>query len=163
MVRLYLPLFLALFILGVPEESPAQNGNFTDLSEVTIVVEKLDSESKNLGLDETAIKNHVLVLLRTKLPRLLVEDSALSRVHINVDVGDIRTGSEVLAYYGSVSMGVARMVTIMETRKVTLAFLYNSTIRLTGPPSRTSENVRGVLDQLLTGFAAAWYQDNPSK
>jgi len=108
-------------------------------------------------------RNHVLFLLRTKLPRLLVEDSALSRVHINVDVGDIRTGSEVLAYYGSVSMGVTRMVTIMETRKVTLAFLYNSTIRLTGPPSRTSENVRGVLDQLLTGFAAAWYRDNPSK
>ena len=161
MVRLYLPFFLALFILAVPREAAGQNGSFTDVSEVAIQVEELNSQAKNLGLDETAIKNHVLVLLRTKLPRLLVEDSALSRVHINVDVGDIRTGSEVLAYYGSVSMGVTRMVTIMETRKVTLAFLYNSTIRITGPPSRTSENVRGVLDQLLTGFAAAWYQDNP--
>ncbi len=110
-----------------------------------------------------AIKKHVLVLLRTKLPRLLVEDSALSRVHITVDVGEIRKGSEVLAYYGSVSIGVTRMVTIIETGEVTPASLYNSTIRLTGPPSHTSENVRGVLNQLLTGFAAAWYQDNPSK
>ena len=163
MIRLYLSVFSALFILVVPKVSVGQYGNFTDLSEVTIQVGKLESVTKKLGLDETAIKNHALVLLRSKLPRLLVKDSADSTVYIHVDVGEVRTGREAIGYYGFVSVGVSRVVTIIKTGKVTEADLFYGTQRLRGPLSNTSDGVRGVLDSLLTSFAAAWDKDNPSE
>jgi len=163
MIRLYLSVFSALFILVVPKESVGQYGNFTDLSGVTIQVGKLGSVTKKLGIDETAIKNHALVLLRSKLPRLLVKDSADSTVYIHVDVGEVTTGREAIGYYGFVTVSVSRVVTIMKTGKVTEADLFSGTQRLRGPLSHTSDGVRGVIDNLLTSFAAAWSKDNPSK
>jgi len=99
-LRLYIPFFLALFFLVVPKESAGQDGDLTNVSEVSIVVGKLDSPSKTLGLDEMAIKNHVFVLLQSKLPRLLVKDYADSRIHIIVDLAHIKVENEVVGYYG---------------------------------------------------------------
>ncbi len=163
MIRLYLPFFLALLFLVVPNESAGQYGNLTDLSEVMIHVEKLGSAAKKLGLDEMEIENHVLVLLRSKLPHLLVKDFIAPTVYIHVNVAETKAEGEVIGYYGSVSVGVIRNVTIIKTGKFRPAYLYYSTIGLTGRPSHTSEGVRDILVDILTHLAAVSYKDNPTK
>ena len=99
MIRLYLPFFLALLFLVVPNESAGQYGNLTDLSEVMIHVEKLGSAAKKLGLDEMEIENHVLVLLRSKLPHLLVKDFIAPTVYIHVNVAETKAEGEVIGYW----------------------------------------------------------------
>ncbi len=164
MNRLYLPFLLALFFFAVPKESVAQYGNFTDLSEVTIVVATLESAAKELGLDETEIEDHFLDLLRSKLPGLLVQDSADSSVWVLVNIArSTAYQGYPLGYFGSVSVGVRRRVIIMNTGKVTSGYLWYETHSITGATSNLNEHVRSVLDGLLTSFATAWDQDNPTK
>ncbi len=164
MVRLYIFLSLALFILAVPKESAGQHGNFTDLSEVAIVVVKLESATKELGLNETEIKDHLLDFIRSRLPYLLVSDSADSSVVVLVNLArSTAYQGYSLGYFGSVSMGVRRKVIIMNTGRVASGYLWYETRALTGGSSDINEHVRSVLDNLLTSFAAAWDQDNTPK
>ena len=164
MIRLYLLFFLALLILVVPKESAGQNGNFTEMSETFISVPNLSRCAKKLGLDKTSIKNQALVLLRSKLPRLLVKDSAVSGVYVSVYAGPTKTvGGNTVGYFGYVSVGVSRNVTITKTGLNTAGFLWYNTLAIRGTTSTVMENVRISLDQLITEFAAAWYRDNPSK
>ncbi len=159
MYRLYLPLLFALFILAVPEESAGQYGGLTELSEVKIVVEELSREEKKLGLSEDQVKNHVFVLLQSKLRRRLVKDSVEPHVYVNINVGITNGG----AYYGTVQVDIYRQVTINKTGKILLASVWDGGISLTGPEGEAVNQVRSLLDQLLTSFAAAWFQDNPNQ
>ncbi len=88
MTRLYPRLLFALLALVVPVESAAQNGQLAKLSEIQILVEGLDQSQKRLRLNADEIITHVLVLLRSKLPRLVVKDSTDPYVYINVNVGE---------------------------------------------------------------------------
>ena len=159
MYRLFLPLIFALLILAVPEESAGQYGGLTELSEVKIVVEELSREEKKLGLSEDQVKNHVFVLLQNKLRRRLVQDSVKPYVYVNINVGITDRGD----YYGTVKVDIYRQVTINKTGKIFLASVWSGGISLTGPEGDAVNHVRSLLDQLLTGFAAAWYRDNPNQ
>jgi len=71
----------------------------------------LKSAAKELDLDETQIEDHLLDLLRSKLPDLLVRDSADSSVWILVNVTrSTAYQGYPLGYFGSVSVGVRRVV-----------------------------------------------------
>ncbi len=158
MYQLFLPLFVALFILAVPEESAGQYGGLTELSDVRIVVEELSRKEKKLGLSEDQVENHVFVLLQSKLRRRLVNDSVEPYIYININVG-ITDGGD---YYGTVKVDIYRQVTINKTGKIFLASVWSGDISLTGPQRDAVNHVRSLLDQLLTIFAAAWYRDNPN-
>jgi len=162
MVRLYPLLFFALLVLVMPVESEAQDGKLAKLSEVRIIVEALRSDGKELGLNENDIKNHVFVLLRSKLPRLVVKDSVIPYVFINVSVGKDRSiDGQIIGYYGSVSVQVMREVTINKTGSSAIADLWQYSRNITGPMGSTDSHIRAVLDKILTDFAADWYRDNP--
>jgi len=161
MVRLYVAGFFAMFMLVVPKESVGQNGQLAELNEIKIVVEYLRSETKRLGLKRLAIKDHVLVLLRSKLPRLSVKDSAIPYIYINVKLG-IGLRAEI-DYFGSVTVAVKRGVIIVETGEAIAAGVWNKGRALTGPKKSAVNNVREALNSLLTAFAADWYRDNPTK
>jgi len=162
MIRPYLPIFLALIILAVPKESAGQYANFADLSEVAIVVDKLEVAAEKFGLDEMAIKRQVLVLLQSKLPDLIVNDAADSGVGILIIVGESKGHQgNTLGYFGSVSVGLTRKVTIMKTGAMTSGYLWYGARAIKGPTSGLIEHVRDVLDQLLTDLAAVWHRDNP--
>jgi len=164
MVRLYLPFFLALLFLVVPKESAAQYGNFAEMSEVSILVEIRGTETEKLLFDAPVIKNQALVLLRSKLPRLLVKDSADSVVSVSVYAGKTKTvGGRTIGHFGYLSVGVSRKVRIIKSGTITHGYLWYNTMAIIGPTSDVMENVRPALDRFITDFAAAWYRDNPAK
>ena len=168
MIRPYLPCFLALFILAVPKESVGQGGELAGLNEVSLLVEELPSSTKRFSIKQ-AIKDHALVLLRSKLPRLSVVNESSTifppyvYIRVNLRIGSTFGGKEV-DYYGSVTVDINRYVTINRTGKRTYGSIWNSSSNMTGPREGSAVNhVREVLDGLLTKFAADWYRDNPAK
>jgi len=166
--KLYLLLGVALFVVSVPEGLRAQNGRLAGLDEVNILVEDLPSSTKRLGLTEQSIKDQVLVLLRSKLPRLSVVNNSSTifapyvYIQVNLRIGKTVGGKEV-DFYGSVQVDINRYVTINRTGKRTYGTIWNGSSTLTGPMNGSAVNdVRDTLDDLLTKFAADWYRDNPT-
>ena len=163
MVRLYLPFFLALFILVVPKESEGQYGKLAELTEVRIVVENLKEAKEKLGLTSKDVENHVLVLLRSKLPGLEVSRSLSSLLYININLGLATSHGKPFGYFGAIDVEVRREVIIIGTKKTIMATVWNTGSRMIGNTNQVSNKVRETLEELLTEFAADWYRDNPSK
>ena len=138
MIRLYLPFFLALFILVVPKESEGQNGQLTQINSVKIVV-RLYGESKDMGLTEDGIKDQILVLLRSKLPRLPVNKSALYGLLVTVQFTHVTRGGEKTdIFYGHIFVAVNGKVTQLMTNKLVNADLWSMPGSLSGPVNRSS-------------------------
>jgi len=130
MVRVYLPFFLALFILVVPKESVGQLGHLAEVNDINITVEDIGSDEQKLGFKKQEIQSHVFVLLRSKLPRLAVRDVSYSTIYVNINIGLTNTGS----YYGSVRVEILRPATIKKTGKLTTGTFWIRDTRLSGPP-----------------------------
>ena len=161
MGRLYTMLLFALLVLVVPVESAAQNGQLAKLSEVMIIVENIN-DSKKLGVYEDDIENHVFVFLRSKLPRLKVQLSALSSLAITVSLSNVHDKSgRTIGYSGYVFLRAIRRATIIETKKNISTIVVALVLSFNGPLRNASTRVKETLDRLLTDFAAEWYRDNP--
>ena len=162
MARLYRIFYLALLVLVVSVESAAQTGELARLSEVAILIETLSRDAKELGLNRDDIKNHVFVLMRSKLPRLIVNESADPYVYIRatLHIGKSKSGTK-LNFYGAIQLHVKRRVSISKTGKSMFSDVWESIYIITGQMSDTNAQTRHFLDLLVTKFAAEWYRDNP--
>ncbi len=88
-----------------------------------------------------------------------MQNSVEPYVYVNINVGITGGGG----YYGTVKVDIYRQVTINKTGRIFLASVWSGGISLTGPEGDAVSHVRSLLEQLLTSFAAAWYQDNPNQ
>ena len=165
MVRLFLSVFFALFILAVPKESVGQTGQLAGLTEIKLLVKTLSRAAKQSGLTETQFKDHILVFLQSKLPRLAVAKSGDSffDVSINIDYVTTASGRSKRGFNGSISLQIYRKVAVHKTAKVVLLPVWTKSFPLEGPLSSAHSHVRVTLDDLLTKFAADWYRDNPNR
>ena len=163
MARLYPMLLFALLVLVVPVESEGQfAGNLAKLTEVAIIIEDLNSEAKQLGLSKDNTRNHVLLFLRTKLPRLKVKDKTTAFIYVNIILNFLKTTrSEKSGFYGTVIVHVARHATISKTKMKVFATVWESAGTLSGPTRNANRKFKKVLDLSLTKFTANWYRDNP--
>jgi len=159
MVRLYLPIFLALLILVIPKESVASD-MLAELREVAINV-AIGKNAKKFGVAEEGVKKHTLGLLRRKLPYLVIKDSVLPKVSINITLGSTNAGVEEIGYFGQIEVEVFRTVTIQKTGMVILANVWETGMSFVGPGDRATTHVRKIIDELLTRFVADWHRGNP--
>ena len=162
MIRLHLPLFFALLILATPVDLLGQDGSLAEMHKLSINV-SVSALGQSLGANEDNLNSHVLVLLRSKLPRLSVIDESPVHILILVDLGVIKLerGREI-GYYGNVYVGAKRWINLIATNKTLLETVWGRRSIVTGPDD-ASTGVRRALDTLITLFAADWYRDNPSK
>jgi len=164
MVRLYLSVVFALFILVMPKESAGQYGGLAGLTEVKIEVEELSYDAKELGLTEAQLKDHILVFVQSKLPRLAVAKSINPFIVASINLAYTKTVSgERIGFHGSIDLKIYRTVVVLKTAKTVLAPVWTRSFSLSGRPSSARSQVREILDDLLTKFAADWYRDNPTK
>ncbi len=149
--------------------------DLTKLKSVCVFVDALDPDiERHLGLSKEAISNHVYVWLKGKLPRLRVERytgtrtgvcefrAPTIRVNVNLGVGTT-VGGRKTAYYGSVEIRLVRK-TQWETGRAEVGVAYDNGMAITGSLKSSSANhVYDSLDDLLTDFAAQYYEaGNPS-
>ncbi len=118
-------------------------------------------------LSKEAIKNHVYVWLKGKLPKLRVErftgvyrgtcsaDNPTLYANVNIDTSETKRGK--MGYYGNVKIVVKRRTT-WESGKVGLGIAYSAGTILTGPMGDARAHVNEGLDLLLTDFAAEYYK-----
>ncbi len=141
--------------------------DLTKLKSVCVFVDALDPDiERHLGLREEAIRNHVYVWLKGKLPRLRVERYTGThtetcgpeglRVSVALHVGEM--GGRKVDYYGWLAIQLIRK-TQWETGKVYVGLAYDKGMTITGPlKSRSANHVYDSLDDLLTDFAAEYYE-----
>ncbi len=133
-----------------------------ELREVAISV-AVGKNAKKFGVAEKGVKNHTLGLLRSKLPHLVIKESVLPKVSINITLGATNAGVEKLGYFGQIEVEVFRTVTIQKTGMVILANVWETGMSFVGPGDHATTHVRKILDELLTRFAADWNQGNRQK
>jgi len=160
MIRPYLLLSVALFVVSVPEGLRAQDGRLAGLDEVRIVVESLGSEERKLGLSKDSLRDQVFVFLQGKLPRIRVGKSTYAFIYIRT-TALIYKG--IKAYAISIELDVRSKVSSWMTKKPIWANVWNTSALIKGPEGEAASHLRAMLDTLLTKFAADWYRDNPAK
>ena len=118
-------------------------------------------------LSREAIKNHVYVWLRGKLPKLRVErftgayrgacSADKPTLYARVSIGTSKGKGTKVGYYGQVSIVMDRRTT-WESGKVGWGIAYSAGTLLTGPMGSARTHVNDVLEELLTEFAAEYYK-----
>ena len=154
MSRMYPLFFFALIMLAVPVES-AVSGVLTKFSEVRLKIE-VHPELSALGLDKDSLKNHVLVWVRSNLPRLVVNDSAVPFLKASVL---LKEKDDFV--YGYLSIQIVRKVTIKINDEPVFGVVWQKGGIAISPLHEARVFVRESLDQLLTQFSAVWHRDNP--
>ncbi len=161
MIEFYQKFLLALILLWLPTNVIAA-GELTGMRRVDIFVKDLNADTQELGLSAAQLKAQVLVFLRTKLPGVVVTESASEFIVVMVDLNGSRLeGGIKIGYYGVVQVAVYRSVVITATGKASIAQVWQDGTIITGPSNRASIKVRDTLETILTQVAAHWYRDNP--
>jgi len=162
MCRLLLIYFLFLPFLVGPENAAGQSTELAQLQGVTLVVEDLDRRERTLGLNEDWLKNHALVLLQQKVPRLMVNQrSAEGSLLVDVTFGMIEREGKTIRYYGVLEVEAFRLVAIKKTEQIVWAPVWDGQYILTGQPQKATAQVKETLDLIIADFAAKWNRDNP--
>ena len=162
MCRLLLINFLILLFLAGPGKAAGQSTELAQLQGVTLVVEDLDRKEKMLGLNEEWLKNHTLMLLQSKVPRLMVnQPSAEGSLLVDATFGMIVREGKTIRYYGVLEVEAFRLVAIKKTEQIIWAPVWDGQYILTGLPHKATAQVKETLDLIITDFAAKWHHDNP--
>jgi len=133
----------------------------SELSCVRLVVEDLDEDAAHYGITQDGLKTALLVALRSKLPRLKIDDATSCRPSIYVNVSFIETHSNgrVTGWAAVVRLQLLQLVNVLENGAQTSAPVWQDLGTLgVGPPESAKSWVLGTLDDLITKFAAAYYE-----
>ena len=143
--------------------------DLTKLKSVCVKVETLSSEARReFGLSREAIKKHVYVWLKGKLPRLRVErftgtfaglcDVKAPTLFVTINLDTLETtGAAIRGYYGSAEIQLWR-IALWESGNTGHGIAYDNGSIIGGPSHAVVRAVNEVLNELLTDFAAEYYK-----
>lgn len=152
-------LLLCLFI--TPRSVNAQS--LSDTKNIQIVIENLDSPTRNAGITTSGMSDQVLVALRRDVPKLKVTDdlTANNAFYVNISALEL-TGRRGFAAHLEVS--VIRHATIKGDSGTPIDYtvtVWHTGMMFSGPPATFASDLRDNINQLVTIFAAQYYKDNP--
>jgi hypothetical protein len=130
-----------------------------ELRRVGIVVEGLGPQGKELGLSEEELKEHLIILLRKKLPDVDIIDSSADYVRLKValDIQKTIWGSNA-GFVGSVSLAVDHSA----GGNSTSTELWKKGFVMSGSLHEIIWNRIGeIVNRLTTLLAADWLNANP--
>ncbi len=91
------------------KEVLTKQATFHEICEVTIRRSD-DSDTKKLGLTKNQLNDYILVLVKSKLPRLAVGKLGDPFIHVSISIQYLPWSKN--GYYGSVHLGIHRSVMI---------------------------------------------------
>jgi hypothetical protein len=146
----------------LPTLAEASWGEAEDLgkiSRVDLIIDVSGSGVTKEGLTNEWLRDEVTVVLRAKMPRLLVAqargDASLA---VSVHVGALEHGQ---GFYGVVQVELFRWVIIQATGKESFVSVWRHGLAIKGPPMASRKAIREGSEDKLTRFAADWYRGNP--
>ncbi len=152
----------AAIVLASQADLGAQSGKLASLNRVGINVEELGREERKLGLAADDIKAHVMDQLRSKIPRVFIEESASEFIYIVILLGSTEgETSGNPSFAGSVLFEVYRRVRVHATGMDVAAVVWRDLRAVHGRLDTVVPQVHEALDLIVGKFAATWYKDNP--
>jgi len=163
MAKAWLTFFFLFLVCPAEVWSQTQpKGNLAKLSQVKVLVQELSQEAKDAELTDEDLKTHALSILKSKLPKLLVSDTANEFIAIRINFGKLsRPGGEKPDYFSGVDVELWRLVRIRSTGKDTVAMVWGDGHILKGPLPKALTSIRDSLTILLSELADDWMADNP--
>ena len=152
-------------IAASQEEKPFKP--LTELSEVSIVVEGLSSETRRVGLSVESLESQALVAIRRDIPSLTVTNDAIPYLYINVLVIQTETvGGREIGFVSFVKVQLKRPARIQSDdwgRELGfhMAGVWTTGGLLVGTRQSIAGQVMGEIDRNLKQFAADYYRHNP--
>jgi hypothetical protein len=171
----WIPVLFAAAVCGMVLEvlSSANDAALSNLNCVALVVSMQrvpprgavfseDSQQRTQEL-ERALYDTLLVGIRAKLPRLQIQPSCPNKVLLwGIMKGiSLRIGGPIVDMsYGMMELSIVRRVIIQETQEAvdTASVWTGDSFIMHVPPEDERHQLLSGVDQLLTGFAAAYYQ-----
>ncbi len=133
------------------------------LGQVSIIVEGLSPEDKELGLNENELKEQVVVLLRNKVPGLNIVQSSVDAVHLKVALDFERNFlGQKSGFFGSISLAVHHAAAISGSGNHQSTEVWKKGFVMSGSLEEIVPNrVGSVVNRLTTLLAADWLEANP--
>ena len=131
------------------------------LTQINIVIENIGPTAEDLGVSVDHIKSQAVVLLRNKVPKLQISESAQDTLYIDVHLSAGKIFGQKTDFYGMVQLKVFRLATVVASKMTGKVIVWDTRGILTGPLSHAQFGVDEALDVLITEFAANWSQANP--
>ena len=153
---------VAFLLLGRPANLGAQAGKLATLDRIAVIVEELSWEGRTSGLATAEIKAHVIDRLRSKISRMVIDDSASEFIDIVILLGTSgeETGGNA-NFAGLVSGEVYRRVRVHATGMNVAAVVWRDLHVIQGRFDSIVPQVYQALDLFVGTLAAAWNRDNP--
>lgn len=150
------------FLLGRPANSGAEAGKLAALERIAVVVEELSWEARTLGLATAEVKDHLIDRLRSKIPQMVIDDSASEFIDIVILLGPSggETGGNA-NFAGLVSGEVYRRVKVHATGMNVAAVVWRDLHVIQGRFDSIVPQVYQALDLFVGTLATAWDRENP--
>ena len=116
-----------------------------------------------LGPSPDELRQALLVAVRSKLPRLVVSETCTDRLRLWFYLKDISSAGRLDAFYGHMELKLFRPALLLDSRASITPAVWASTVAyFHGPKSGARERSFRFLDELVTQFAAEYYEaENP--
>ena len=160
---------IGLVLAGGAGNSDAQVAyDLTKLKSLCIHIGELSTKARqDHNLSEGSIGSHIYVWLKSKLPRLQVDqysgqftgtcETNKPSLFANVHLSTATFQGAKAGYFGSIELEVIRS-TFWESGKQGLGIAYTDSSIHTGPMGAAEKHILSSLDKLLTKFAAEYYK-----
>jgi hypothetical protein len=144
------------------EEPIIDDKYFSGIPCIKVIAEELSSDLQNSGITQNQVRSTVVVALKTKLPRLRIEDGCRPYVYVRVTglVDETESGRKT-GHSTHVHVGFRQSVVLDDNKRWTIAETWDTGKILSGPPSSAKEMISGALEEAVLEFAAKYYEDNP--
>jgi len=146
----------ALFALG-PVPTGRAESEFTNLPCLDVGAVLADPRD-GAGLTEDGLRDALYVGLRAKVPRLAVHRACGDTLRLVVVVASPTPD----VFYGTADMALLRRAIVVDTGQFVRSEVWRMTYVLYGPPSGARGQVLGLVDEMLTRFAADYYRSGNS-
>lgn len=111
-----------------------------------------------LGISGEGIEEAIFAGLRTKLPRLQVNRACSDTLRLVVVLAS--PSREV--FYGTADMALLRRAIVVDTGQFVRSEVWRTTYVLYGPPAGAKTQLLGLVDEMLTRFAADYRRSGNS-
>jgi hypothetical protein len=147
--------------LAAPESTKCQQ-ELTGLQRIHIVIENLDKETADMGLNEKSLRDQILVALKRDIPKITIVDTLGASSFVYLQITSLLTATKGAA--ACVVVSLERPVQIIRddgSKYLSIAEVWKEGHIELGPVDHMPSRIRDRINEAMTAFAAEYYKQNP--
>jgi hypothetical protein len=118
----------------------------------------LQETREGLGVSESSLREALSAGLRTRLPRLVINPACGDTLRLIV----VLASPSPDVFYGTADMALLRRAIVVDTGQFVRSEVWRMTYVLYGPPTGARDQLLGLVNDMLTRFAADYNRSTKS-